>query len=223
LAGLLATQRFPTLFPTLAMTGSFRRRFTAAAALLAAFAVGTGLAFLLWGSEFLGPVFLDQVSRRSFSLNLYGVFLLSDRLPSGVGLTIVQGVLTLTLVGVVFFKVRSPLRAAAIAITGVALLTQFLSFNILVWLLPVALVGVRPRWWLWGIAIVGSVNYDYALSVLAWTQGVAWPSQVLDVVLTVLLLGLLVDLWRTNDANVPIASGFPPTVAMAAGKDYAAG
>jgi hypothetical protein len=223
LAGLLATQRFPTLFPTLAMTGSFRRRFTAAAALLAAFAVGTGLAFLLWGSEFLGPVFLDQVSRRSFSLNLYGVFLLSDRLPSGVGLTIVQGVLTLTLVGVVFFRVRSPLRAAAIAITGVALLTQFLSFNILVWLLPVALVGVRPRWWLWGIAIVGSVNYDYALSVLAWTQGVEWPSQVLDVVLTVLLLGLLVDLWRTNDANVPIASGFPPTVAMAAGKDYAAG
>src|SRR5208282_2313779 len=203
LAGLLATQRFPTLFPVLGLSGSFRRRFTAADAAVGAFAVGTGIAYLVWGPEFLGPVFLDQVNRRSFSLNLWGVFLLNHSLPSGSGLTILQGALTLALIAVVFFTVRSPLRAAAITIVGVALLSQYLSFNILVWLLPVALVGVRPRWWLWGIAIVGSIDYDYALSVAAWTQGVVWPSELLDIVLTVLLLGLLVDLWRSADP-VPV-------------------
>ncbi|HLM90996.1 MAG TPA: hypothetical protein VK424_02955 [Thermoplasmata archaeon] len=199
LAGFLATQRFPILFPILGMSGSFRRRFAAAGALIAVFAAGTVIAYVAWGSEFFGPVFLDQVGRRSFSLNLWGVFLLQNWLPSGDALAIGQAVLTLVLVGVVFFTVRSPLRAAAITITGVALLTQYLSFNILVWLLPVALVGARPRWWLWGIAIVGSIDYDYALSFAAWTQGVVWPSELLDIVLTVLLLGLLVDLWRSAD------------------------
>src|SRR5208282_3891671 len=181
LAGFLATQRFPILFPILGMSGSFRRRFAAAGALIAVFAAGTAIAYVAWGSEFLGPVFLDQVGRRSFSLNLWGVFLLQNWLPSGDALAIGQAVLTLVLVGVVFFTVRSPLRAAAITIVGVALLSQYLSFNILVWLLPVALVGVRPRWWLWGIAIVGSIDYDYALSVAAWTQGVVWPSELLDI------------------------------------------
>jgi hypothetical protein len=199
IAGFLATQRFPTLFPVLGMSGSFRRRFTAALALVAVFAAGTGISYLIWRSDFLNVVFLDEIGRRSFSLNFWGVFLLSRGLPSGNELAIGQAVLTLVLVGVVFFTVRSPLRAAAITVTGVAILTQFLSFNILVWLLPVALVGVRPRWWLWGIAVVGSVNYDYALNVAAWSQGIVWPSEVLDVVMTALLLGLFIDLWRSAD------------------------
>jgi hypothetical protein len=198
-AGFLATQRFPTLFPVLALSGSFRRRFTAAFALIAVFAAGTALSYLLWGPEFLTTVFLGQLGRRSFSLNAWGVLLLQNWLPSGNDLAIGQAAVTLLLVAIVFFTVRSPLRAAAITLTGVALLTQFLSFNILVWLLPVALVGVRPRWWLWGIAAVGSLNYVYAYSVLATTQGVVWPSELLDVALTGLLLALFVDLWKTAD------------------------
>ncbi len=206
-AGFLATQRFPLLFPVLSMSGSFRRRFAAAFALVGVFAAGTAIAYLAWGSDFLGPVFLTQLGRRSFSLNFWGVLLLGNYLPSGYALAAGQAVLTLLLVVVVFFTVRSPLRAAAITLTGVALLTQYLSFNILVWLLPVALVGVRPRWWLWGIAVVGSLNYEYALSVVAWTQGVLWPTEVLDAVLTVLLIGLLVDLWRTPDPVPTTAKG----------------
>jgi len=199
IAGFLATQRFPTLFPVLGMSGSFRRRYGAATALVLVFAAGSAVSYLLWGPEFLGPVFLNQFARRSFSLNLWGVLLANNWVPSGYGLPVAQALLTLVLVGVVFFTVRSPLRAAAITLTGVALLTQFLSFNILVWLLPVALVGVRPRWWLWGAAVVGWVNYDYALSVVAWTQGVVWPSELLEVALTVLLVGLFADLWRSED------------------------
>jgi Glycosyl transferase family 2 len=209
LAGFLATQRFPTLFPVLGMSGSFRRRFASALAVVGVFAAGTVVSYLIWGREFLGPVFLDQIGRRSFSLNLWGVFLLNQGLPSGYGLAIGQAVLTLVLIGVVFFTVRSPLRAAAITLTGVALLSQFLSFNILVWLLPVALVGARPRWWLWGIAIVGSINYSYGLSVVAWTQGIVWPSELFDVVLTALLLGLFVDLWRSEDVIHSGGAGSP--------------
>ena len=222
-AGLLATQRFPTLFPVLAMSGSFRRRFASAVALLVAFAVGTGIAYLAWGSEFIGPVFLDQLGRRSFSLNLWGVFLLNHLVPSGNGLAIGQAVVTLILVAVVFWRVRSPLRAAAITLTGVALLTQFLSFNILVWLLPVALVGARPRWWLWGIAVVGSVNYDYALNVATGAQGLLWPSEVLDVLLTVLLLGLFIDLWRSADGTGPRATDPLPSPPPRANRDLSGG
>jgi hypothetical protein len=223
LAGLLATQRFPTLFPVLGMTGSFRRRFSAAAALLVAFAAGTGLAYLVWGPSFLDPVFLDQVNRRSFSLNVWGVFLLNNLIPSGHGLTVGQALLTVLLVGVVFFQVRSPLRAAAITLCGVALLTQFLSFNILIWLLPVALVGSRPRWWLWGIGVVGSINYDYALNLAAGAHAVLWPTELLDLVLTVLLLGLLVDLWRTADVRPAPPPSTARTTAPISGKDYAVG
>ncbi len=216
LAGFLATQRFPTVFAVLGMSGSFRRRFGAAASLLGVFALGTALSYLAWGQGFLGPVFLSQLTRRSFSLNLWGVLLFHDWLPAGDGLAIGQAAVTLLLVGVVFFTVRSPLRAAAITLTGVALLTQFLSINILLWLLPVALVGVRPRWWLWAIVVVGSVNYQYALGV-ARSQGILWPSELLDVVLTVLLLGLFVDLWRTEEPTFergpPLtgSSPHPPT------------
>jgi hypothetical protein len=223
LAGFLATQRFPTLFPVLGMTGSFRRRFSAAAALLVAFAVGTGVAFLIWGPSFLGPVFFDQVNRRSFSLKVWGVLLLNNLVPTGHGLTIGQALLTLLLVGVVFFRVRSPLRAAAITLCGVALLTQFLSFNILVWLLPVALVGVRPRWWLWGIGIIGSINYDYALNLATGPHATLWPTELLDIALTVLLLGLLLDLWRMADTPPPESSATARVTMPTSGKDYAVG
>jgi hypothetical protein len=195
--GFLSTARFPNLLPILGEAGAFRRgRYLSFVVAAAVFAGVTGLSYAAWGHEFLDPVFLNQLGRRSFSLNLYGVFLLSNTLPGGQGIEIVQGVLIVALLGTVFFVVRSPIVAASIMLVGFALLTPFLSFNILVWLLPVALVGARARWWLWGIALVGSLDYDLALNVWAWDDGVAWPSMVFDVVVTALLLGLFVELWR---------------------------
>jgi hypothetical protein len=141
-------------------------------------------------------VILNQVGRRSFSLNFYGILLLANALPSSLAVEGAQAGLTVALVLAVFFLVRSPIGAAAIVLTGFALLTPFLSFNILIYLVPVALAGVRARWWLWSITLVGSLNYDLALNVWAWDDGVTWPSAVLDAVLTVLLLALFVDLWR---------------------------
>jgi len=195
--GFLSTARFPNLFPVLGSTGANPRfRYAAFAVAAASFGAFTAVSYLLWGSDFLGPVFLSQIGRRSFSLNLYGVFLLQNALPSSTALEAVQALLTLALVLVVFWRGRSPVGSAAIVLTGVALLTPFLSFNILVWLLPVALIGARARWWLWSIAFVGSLNYDLGLNVWAWDDGVTWPSAVLDVVLTVLLLALFVEVCR---------------------------
>jgi hypothetical protein len=214
LGGFLATQRFPTLFPVLGMSGSFRSKWLSAAAAIGVFAAFTALSYHLWGTEFLNTVFLNQIGRRSFSLNLWGVFLLEGWLPSGPGLAIGQAVATLAVVLVVFFTVRSPFRAAMITLVAVALLDQFLSFNILVWILPVVLIGVRPRWWLWGIAAVGALNYNYALGNLAWLHAIYWPSELLDVAMTALLLGLLVDLGRMADPTPPDRPTEVPTTIM---------
>jgi hypothetical protein len=195
--GFLSTARFPNLFPILGGTGSNRRyRYTAFLVAAAVFGGATALSFLVWHGDFLGPVFLNQLGRRSFSLNLYGVFLLSNALPSSIWIEAAEAGLTIALVLAVFFLVRSPIGSVAIVLTGFALLTPFLSFNILVYLVPVALAGVRARWWLWGVAFVGSLNYDLGLNLLAWDDGVTWPSAVMDVVLTALLLALFVELWR---------------------------
>jgi hypothetical protein len=203
IGGFLASQRFPTLFPVIGLSGALRSRWLAAGTAVAVFGAFTALSYHLWGSTFLDTVFLNQVGRRSFSLNLWGVLLLQGWLPSGSATSVAQGAATLVLVVVVFFTVRSPFRAAMITLVGVALLTQFLSFNILIWILPVVLVGVRPRWWLWGIAVVAALNYNFALGVLAWLDGVSWPAELLDIALTVLLLGLFIDLWRTPDPTPP--------------------
>ena len=195
--GFLSTARFPNLLPILGETGSYRRwRYGGFVAALCVFGAVTGLSYLRWGSDFLGPVFLQQIGRRSFSLNVYGILLVQNWLPSGSVIEGIQVALTVVLVLVVFFRVRSPVRAVSIVLVGFALLTPFLSFNILIWLLPVALAGARARWWLWSVAFVGSLNYDLALNVWAWDDGVTWPTMVFDVVLTVLLLALFVDLWR---------------------------
>lgn len=213
--GFLATQRFPTLFPVLGLSGSLRSRWGSAVAAIAVFGVFTGLSYHFWGMPFLRTVFLNELGRRSFSLNAWGVLLLEGWLPAGLGLAIGQAVVTLVLVVVVFFTVRSPFRAAMITLVGVALLDQFLSFNILIWILPVVLIGARPRWWLWGIGAVAALNYNFTLGVLAWTDGVAWPAELLDVVLTLLLLGLFIDLWRTPDPTPPDApSAAGPTRIM---------
>lgn len=195
--GFISTARFPNLLPVLGETGAFRRRrIWSFAIALAAFAAVTGITYAVWGQSFLTIVFFQQLGRRSFSVNLYGIFLLTNSLPGGVGIEAVEVAFTLALLGAVLFLCRTPIGAASIMLVGFALLTPFLSYTILIWLLPVALLGARAQWWLWGVAFVGSLNYVLALNVWAWEDGVTWPSMVLDILLTALLLALFVELWR---------------------------
>ncbi len=116
-----------------------------------------------------------------------------------------QTALTIALVVVVWGWARSTLGAVAIVLTGIVLLAQFLSFDELVFLLPVALIGTRARWWLWAIGLVAISNYLYLLAFqpVASVGNSAVPSYALDFVLTALLLGLLVELLRTEIERWP--------------------
>jgi hypothetical protein len=194
--GFLATGRFPALFPIAAGAGRLRRAVLGVVVAVGVFGGLTAVGYAVWGNAFLGPVFFEQLNRRSFSLNVFGLFGHQGWLPGGDGLAVGQAVLTVALVLIVWWRSRSVLGAMAITLAGVALLTQFLSFNILVSLVPVALLGARPRWWLWGIAVVGTANYDLAYPYLGQQAGVWWPYELLGIVLTGLLVGLFVDLWR---------------------------
>jgi len=208
--GFLATGRFPALFPLLGAAGRMRRRWAFAGVAIAVFLAVTAATYAVWGRAFFDPVFLSQAGRRSFSLNLYGVLIQQHLLPAGYAVAAGQAALTVLLVVAVFFRSRTALGAAAITLAGVALVTQFLSYSILVSLVPVALLGARPRWWLWAIGIVGTVNYDFAYSYAAVQEGQWLPYDVLGIVLTVLLVGLFWDLWR-SELGAATAPGPTPT------------
>lgn len=208
--GFLSTARFPSLFPVLALNGALpRQRIGGFLAAAGAFGAATALSYAVWGSGFLDSVFVGQIGRRSYSLNIYGILLFHSALPSTLGVEAAQAILTVATVIAVFATVRSPVRAVAITIVGVALITPFLSYNFLVWLLPCALAGARARWWLWGIASVGAVNFNLGLGVWASSQGILWPSELMDGVLTALLLFLLFDLWRSDHRTEPLEPASP--------------
>lgn len=196
--GFLSTARFPALFPTVSATGAFRRPLLSGILAVAIFAVGTAILYLHYGSSFLDTVFYGSLDRRSFSLNAYGILIRQGWLPASPLITGLQAALTLGLVVVVWLWARTPLGAATITLTGIAILSQFLSFNILCWLLPVALVGHRPRLWLWGIGVVGVANYNLGYRYAGLGLGIWWPFETLDLVLTGLLIVLFVDLWRSD-------------------------
>lgn len=205
--GLLASGRFPSLFPTVGASGRFSRSYVSGCVAIGAFAAVTGATYLAYGRAFLDTVFTGEIGRRSFSLNLYGVLIQQGWLPSGDLVAAIQALLTVALVAVVFVRARTAVGGAAITLTGVVLLSQFLSFNILAWILPVALLGTRPRWWLWGVGALGTLNYTVGYSWAAVDLGIWWPYEVMDVALTLLLLGLFVDAWRADQAAaVPVRS-----------------
>ena len=197
LGGFLSSARFPSLFPVLAMNGTNRRHrvegFLAAAG---AFAGATALSYAVWGAGFWSSVFVGQIGRRSYSLNVFGILLFHNALPSSLPVEATEAAVIVAVVLAVFLFVRSPVRAVSITIVAVALVTPFLSYNFLIWLLPCALAGSRARWWLWGIATVGAVNFNLGIITFANGQGLVGPAEGLDVVLTLLLVGLFVDLWR---------------------------
>jgi hypothetical protein len=223
LGGFLSSARFPSLFPVVALAGPSRRRFLGAATALAAFGAAMAVAYAVWGSEFYRVVFGSQLTRRSFSLNVYGVLLDHGWLPTAEWIVGLQAALTLAVMGYAFFRARSALAAAAITLTGFALLTPFLSFSILVSLLPIVLVGTRARWWLWGTAVVGAMNYDLALNVLAWQRGLYAPTDILDVLLTALLLGLFIELVKGTAHASPSQRGRESLDRSATGGASAAG
>jgi hypothetical protein len=209
LGGFLSTARFPSLFPIVGATGrAGRERWTAPAVAVAVFGALTLASYFAWGSAFSNPVFFAQVSRTSGSINAFGVLIQNGWLPQSTWVTAFQAAVILVIVEEVHRRRFAPLEAAGIVLVGIALTTQFLSFNILSWLLPVALLGVVAQRWLFVVAVVGTINYDLAFNVYALQYGIWWPSEILDILLTLILAVLLVSLW------IEAARAAPPRTTM---------
>ena len=210
--GVLATGRFPSLFPSVGATGRFSRPFVSGAVAVAAFALVTGGTYLAYGRGFFDLVFAGEVGRRSFSLNFWGPLLAQGWLPAGLAIPVLQAAAIVIVVGLVWWRASTAVGAAAITLVAIALATQYLSFNILAWLLPAALVPGRPRAWLWAIGVAGTAAYyvGYLYGVVG--LGVLWPYDLLDVLVSVLLAGLLYDLvrWDRSAGRAP-ATGAPTT------------
>jgi hypothetical protein len=197
--GFLATGRFPALFPVAAGTGRAPgKRLAALTAAVGTFGAVTAATFAAYGSRFSGPVFLLQITRSHFALNYWGILEGEGWLTPSTSVAAVQAALTVALVGVCWARSRTDIGGAAIVLVGVVLLAQYLSFTELVFLVPVALLGARARWWLWGIGVVAAANYLLAMRSLANVGGPFVLSYVLDAALTVLLAGLMVDLARSE-------------------------
>ena len=214
IGGLLSSARFPSLFPVAASVGPGRARFVPAFVAVAAFAAASAVAYARWRAAFVNAVFLSQATRHAYSLNAFGLLLNAHALPGGPVLPAGQAVVVIAIALAAMVYVRSPIRSAAIALAGIALTTQFLSYPILLWLVPIGLVDPRARWWLWGIATVGTLDWLVALNQLGFQQGIYGPTDVLDLLVSGLLLGLFVELWRGARAELSAArpTGAPGAV-----------
>ncbi len=199
--GFLASARFPALFPLwAAASGPGSRRLAWVVASAAAFAMATAVAWFLWGSTFVDIVFLGQVHRLGYSLNEFGLLIPNGWLPPANVLTGVQVGAILTVLTFVQLRPLAPLRSISLVLVVIALSTNFLAFNFLIWLLPVAFLGARPQRLLYAVGVVGAVDYSWALAILSLGDGIRWPSELFALVISGLLVALLYVLVRAPAA-----------------------
>lgn len=209
LGGLLSTARFPALFPILGNTGGLGKdRWWVPTLTAGAFGAATLLAYAEWGSGFVNVVFLSQVTRTgqasTYSMgseNYFGVLMSNGLAPGGYALPVLQGALTLLLVEEVWRRRFSPLRGGVVVIVGITLLTQYLPFSFLIWLLPLALLGAAEQRGLWVLSLVGTADYGLGYNLFYSHYGVVWVGQGLDLVVTAVLLWQFVLLWKAAEAE----------------------
>jgi hypothetical protein len=218
LAGLFSTAKFTSLPPVLASDGSARRAgLWPFLSTVIVFAGLSGVSYAIWGSNFLDSVFFNQFQRGGWSLNAYGILLPTGFVTPYPGTLIFEVAI---LGGFLLYLLYRPGTAAwnvAVMLVVLALVIQWLSFNFLVWLLPILLLGRWTTRWMYAISIVGTVDYIVAVSYLGFDLGLWWPAQLLAGVMTLLLLGFLVVLLQRRvdpEGAGPGATGTSPTAAV---------
>jgi hypothetical protein len=199
LAGFFSTFRFPSLLPFWGATASAPWwRLVPILLSIGIFALGVGITYVFWGDSFIRFGLLNQFHRTDFSLNEFAILFPNHWVTPGLVLNAVQLAALLAALSYVYYVRWPAIRSAALVLVVLALSTQYLSFNFLIWLVPVALLGDRARRWFWAIGFVGGVDYSWALGVLAQQQGIYWPSELLGGVVTAMLIGLLLSIWRES-------------------------
>jgi len=210
LAAFLSTARFPALFPLLGSSAAHgRRRWLEVVLVLVVFLGAAGLSYALWGWDAINIVYLGQFARaNSESLNLFALLIHEGWVEPSLTAAAVQGGLLLLLVAYVQFRRYSTLASVAIPLLGVMILSQYLNYHFVAWLIPLVLLGASVNWWLLCYATVAVVDENLLYWNLALNQGVWWPYEACGILLMVILVYLLVRLIRDEEAR--LRSRTPP-------------
>lgn len=208
IAAFLSAARFPALFPLLGTSASAGpgrwRRFTG---VLGVFLGTVLVSYGLWGWDAISVVYLGEFSRNSGNtLNLLAVLVRQGWLLPSLVSAAVQGSVLLALVFWVYYRRYSVRVACAIPLVGIMLLSQYLNFHFLVWLLPLVLLGSAVNTGLFAYATAAAVDEVVTQQYLGMTLGVWWPYEVMGVVLSALLLYLLLRILRDEEARIRSAS-----------------
>jgi hypothetical protein len=208
MAALLSTARFPAVFPLLGSSAPLRTGRWRLVALVAGVFLGSAaVATLVWGSDAVRVVYLSEFTRNSGpSLNLFALLVHQGWLTPSTASAAVQGALLVGLVAFVQWRRYETLAACAIPLLGVLLLSQYVSDQFDVWLLPLLLMGAAVGWWmlLYGVLMVLDEQV-YAAVTLA--HGLWWPYELLGVVITVVLLGAMATIVRSEEVRLRSSEG----------------
>jgi len=202
-AAFLSTARFPALFPLLGSSASRgRRRWLDLALVFVVFLGAAAVSWALWGWNAIQVVYLGQFARaNSESLNLFALLIHEGWVAPSLPLAAVQGGLLLGFVLFVHLRGYAPAASVAIPLVGVMMLSQYLNYHFLVWLLPLVLLGTRVNWWLFTFAAVAAVNENLLYWYLALVRGVYWPYELGGILLFLLLVGLLITIVREEETR----------------------
>ena len=203
-AAFLSTARFPALFPLLGSSAPLPRgRWAQATLVLGVFLGSAGLAYALWGWDAIQVVYLGQFSRvPAESLNVFALLLVAGWVHPSLVSAAVQGIGLLGLVVFVNLRGYSAVAGSAIPLLGVMLLSQYLSFHFVVWIVPVLLLGGTTPAWLLGYGAIAYLDETYVLWPLGYDRGIWWPYELLGIVLTAILLVVLVRTIRSEEARL---------------------
>jgi len=200
-AAFLSTARFPALFPLLGVPAPLARgRTVRVLGVLAVFLGAAAAAYLAWGWDAIGIVYLNQFARLpAESLNVFAVLLVKGWVLPSFASAAVQGAVILGLLVLVHARRYGAAVAAAVPLLGVMLLSQYLTFNFVLWIVPLVLLGDEVNRWLFVYGTIALVDQNLFLFYVADVLGVWWPYEVAGIVLTAVLVYLLVRILRTEE------------------------
>jgi hypothetical protein len=203
-AAFLSTARFPALFPLLGSSASSGdRRWPHLILVLGVFLGAVGLSLWLWGWDAVQVVYLGQFARaNSESENLFALLIHEGWVQPSLTAAAIQGGGLLFFVLFVHVRRYSTLASCALPLIGVMMLSQYLNYHFLAWLVPLVLMGASVNWWLLAYGAVAAVDENVLYWYLALDRGVWWPYELCGILLLALLVCLLITIVRDEEARL---------------------
>jgi hypothetical protein len=217
-SAFLSTARFPAVFPLLGSSAPMRRGRAVQLAIVLGVFLGCALAsYLAWGWSAIEIVYVGQFSRvPAESLNLFALLLTQGWVHPSLATAAVQGAGLLALVGVVQWRRYSAPAACALPLLGVFFFTQYLSFHFVLWIVPLLLLGDRIRWAVLAFSALAFVDETYVLWYVAEVRNVWWPYELFGVLLAALLVAMIVQIVRDEEARRTAPDAAPPAAVATA-------